>query len=347
MLMATWDGAGNFPPERALVRALVARRHDVHVLAHDVQRAAIEADGATFVGIESAPQIDCAQPGIDATMVEQVFAAPGIGADLAAAVGRIRPDVLLIDGALLTALAAARASKIPTVALGHTIYSFIEGTPFKAPAEACQLVLAFSYRAFDPNANPPAHVAYVGPLRPPDGALHPWRRKQPDRPLVVASLSTSHQEQEALLQRLCNALSDLDVEALVTTGRAIAPATLIAGPNVTVVRHVAHEAVLRETDLLITHAGHGTAMAGATFGVPMLCLPMGRDQPMIAERVVDLGLGLRLPADAAEPKLRDTILALLGDASVKDASRRFARQVAGESNAELAAELVEAAMLRP
>ena len=33
-LMVTWDGAGDLPPERSLVRALVARGHQVDVLAH-------------------------------------------------------------------------------------------------------------------------------------------------------------------------------------------------------------------------------------------------------------------------------------------------------------------------
>ena len=32
-------------------------------------------------------------------------------------------------------------------------------------------------------------------------------------------------------------------------------------------------------------------MAGAGAGVPMLCMPMGRDQPFVASRVEALGLG--------------------------------------------------------
>jgi UDP:flavonoid glycosyltransferase YjiC (YdhE family) len=49
-LIATWDGAGNLLPILALTEELVGRGHAVHVLAHDVQRAQIEAAGGQFVG---------------------------------------------------------------------------------------------------------------------------------------------------------------------------------------------------------------------------------------------------------------------------------------------------------
>jgi len=31
-------------------------------------------------------------------------------------------------------------------------------------------------------------------------------------------------------------------------------------------------------DLVITHAGHGTLMRALSHGLPLVCLPMGRDQ---------------------------------------------------------------------
>jgi len=49
ILMVTWDGSGNFPPERELVRGLLARGHSVHVLAHDTLRSQVQGDGAEFL----------------------------------------------------------------------------------------------------------------------------------------------------------------------------------------------------------------------------------------------------------------------------------------------------------
>jgi len=244
---------------------------------------------------------------------------------------------------MLTAMDVAARSGLPTVSLVHTAYSLVNAPPFdvlKGPIDAADLVLVFSHKAFDPDARPPAHAVYVGPLRP-QLAQEPWRRKSPDRPLVVASLSTSHQDQHDLLQRLCDALGTLPVEAIVTTGRGFDPASLTAPGNVTLVRHIAHEAVLDQADLLISHAGHGTVMVGASHGVPMLCLPMGRDQPVVARRVADLGIGHAGDAQASPEALAAEISAVLGDAAVSAGAKAFAAAVAGGASAETAAMQVE------
>ena len=58
ILMVTWDGAGNLPPERALARALIARGHAVHALAHDSIRTKLEEDGVHFLRLRHAEQVD-------------------------------------------------------------------------------------------------------------------------------------------------------------------------------------------------------------------------------------------------------------------------------------------------
>src|SRR5579871_5907004 len=170
VLMATWDGGGNAPPLRALLRSLIARGHTAHVLAHDVQRELFEGDGATFEPLSSVRQIDSAEPGIDATLFQDVVLAEGMGADLQAAIERLRPDVLLIDSMLLDSVRTANASGLPTVLLVHSLYGFLEvivgqmGLPLDL--NGSDLALAFSYRAFDPVASRPANLVHVGPLRP-------------------------------------------------------------------------------------------------------------------------------------------------------------------------------------
>jgi UDP:flavonoid glycosyltransferase YjiC (YdhE family) len=346
ILMATWDGAGNFPPQRALMRELVDRGHRVHVLAHDVQRPAVEAAGATFIGYADVTQVDCAAPGIDDIVFDAVMLADGIGASFSGAVDRLKPDILLLDEFLVKAFEVAERSGIPTVALGSTLHGFIRGTPLQAASEACRLILKFSYLEFERSEDAPPNAAYVGPLRPADGDATPFRQRWPERPLVIASLSTSHQGQEALLQRLCDVLGDLELEALVTTGRGVDPASLTAKANTTVVRHAAHDAVLPTARLLITHAGHGTVMAGASYGVPMLCLPMGRDQPRVAARVADLGLGTVLDPAAPSPELAAAVTDLLSDPAMKARSQAFARKVAGRRNPAHAADLLEGMLIK-
>ena len=58
VLMVTWDGAGNLPPQRAIARALVSRGHGVRVLAHPSVRRNVERDGVDFVPVEGARHYD-------------------------------------------------------------------------------------------------------------------------------------------------------------------------------------------------------------------------------------------------------------------------------------------------
>jgi UDP:flavonoid glycosyltransferase YjiC (YdhE family) len=61
--------------------------------------------------------------------------------------------------------------------------------------------------------------------------------------------------------------------------------------DVVVVRSAPHTQILHEADVLIIHCGHGTAMKGLAAGVPLSCMPMGRDQNDVAARVTTIASG--------------------------------------------------------
>lgn len=371
ILMVTWDGAGNLPPELTLARALVERGHSVHALAHDSIRTKLESEGLRFLPLRHAEQLDSLQEiplEREPLVMQRVFFGKGFSKDLLDAVEALRPDLLLVDGALSFALVAAVRSGLPTVVLWHSLYSMAMGGPwgdlfnsrlsemnqhatelglepfssYRALVESANRVLVFSYASFDVAVDGVApHVRYVGPLRrePPPGGL--WQRTKPGVPLVVVALSTSGQGQLPLLQRLCDALAGLPVEALVTTGPAVEPSRLSAAGNTRVVAFLPHDVVLPTSDLLITHAGHGTVMAGTGHGVPMLCIPMGRDQPMVAARVEELGLGLALPMDAATDALASAVRRALGDRALSERTQQFAAALAGHAGLEDAIGIAE------
>jgi UDP:flavonoid glycosyltransferase YjiC (YdhE family) len=370
ILWVTWDGAGNLPPQRAIARALVGRGHTVRALAHDSVREMLEGDGVQWMPVRGVRRYSSREPmSPEAEMpfvIEHIWFAKAFGTELLAAADRLRPDVLLVDICLAHALVAARHRGIPTAVLGHFPYHILLGPfapvfaarldqlnayarelgsgPFpshQALIEAAPLVVVPTYRAFDQVEGVAANVVHVGPCRSATGQPPVWRRRDPRRPLVVVALSTSHQNQAPLLQRLCDALGPLEIEALVTTGPAISPESLAASENTTVSRFVSHDTVLPSADLLITHAGHGTVMAGVTYGVPMLCLPMGRDQPLIADRVATLGLGSVRGADAGVAEIRQAITTMLADEGGRRRARDFAASLAGHPGLERAIELVE------
>jgi MGT family glycosyltransferase len=371
VLVVVWDGAGSFTPERSLVRALVGRGHGVHVLGHDSLRDEVAEDGAHFEPLRSAPQYDSTT---EMTPEEEfsfcfdgIWLSKGYAADTSAAIDRIKPDVVLVDAALAYAMAAALASGLPTVALWGTLYGLFAAGPYQqvldsrmaevnayaaerglAPAashraflESAPLVLIFGFRQFDTVEDLPRPVRHVGPLRAPTSEVERWQRRRPRAPLVLVSLSTGYQAQAELLRKLGEALGGLEIEAIVTTGPAVSPDAVPAAGNTCVVRFVSHDAVLPQADLLISHAGHGTVMAGIVHGVPMLCLPMGRDQPAVAGRVVELGLGRLLDPRASVAEIRDAVAAALADRRIGETAVAFAASLAEHPGVEDAIVAIE------
>jgi len=341
-LALTWDGGGNLPPLLGVVEALAARGHMIEVLGHETQRAAIEASGATFLGFDAADQRDAARPTVN--MIEWLTAFDSAARDeLIALADARKPDILIVDAMLPAALAGANASPWPTIALIHAPYQmlldYLDGR-FRVPMETADLALVLSYEAFHVGAAVPANVLFAGPARP--KTTTEWLPAQPERKLILASLSTVQQNQESVLRNLCAALSTIDADVLVTTGRALAPESFPAGPNMTLVRDAPHEAVLPFSDLLITHGGHGTVMAGLHAGVPILCLPGLGDQPGNARRVAELGLGEIIATDSSPETLRAVIVRLLADERLQSRCRSFAEDVANFAGLDTAVLRVEA-----
>ena len=207
---------------------------------------------------------------------------------------------------------------------------------------AAARVLVLTSEAFDYQADFPANVQYVGPQLEEPEWQSPWELPWPDddaRPLVVVGLSTTYQAHERLLHSTVRAVADLPVRALVTTGAGIAPPT-VAG-NVHVESYVPHARVLPHADVVVTHAGHGTTIAALAHGVPVVCLPIGRDQPDIAARVAWHGAGVR-PRGARTPKrIAAAIARVLGDDAYRRSAERLAAAIAQETNRQRGVEALE------
>ena len=134
----------------------------------------------------------------------------------------------------------------------------------------------------------------------------------------------SFQNQVPLLQRIAEAVAPLPIRVLLTLGHRITVDELRLPPNVVAKTFVPHAAVLAQTQLVVTHAGHGTVMAAITAGVPMVCTPMGRDQYVVSSCVERLGLGRVASMTASQEELRQTLVAALADEAMHTRARSFA-----------------------
>src|SRR5580704_4513428 len=189
----------------------------------------------------------------------------------------------------------------------------------------------------------PGNVRYAGPQlddAPSAAAGNPWAIPS-GRPLVLVGLSSTVMRQEGLLQRIADALGQLPVQGLVTTGPAVDPALIAASPNVTVTRWVRHADVLPDCSVIITHGGHGTVMKALAAGVPLLVVPLGRDQPDNAARVVHAGAGVRLRKNASVSALRLATMQVIEDPRYRAAAGRMAARLAAERDGNLVVDELE------
>jgi len=127
-----------------------------------------------------------------------------------------------------------------------------------------------------------------------------------------------------------------------TVGAAMDPGAIAPAPNVALHRYLPHAALLPDCAMVVTHAGFGTVMAALAHGVPLLCLPMGRDQHENAARVAACGAGMVLSADAGVDAIRHALHELLTQPAYQKAARRMAGMIARQDGRETAMKEIEA-----
>jgi UDP:flavonoid glycosyltransferase YjiC (YdhE family) len=82
---------------------------------------------------------------------------------------------------------------------------------------------------------------------------------------------------------------------------------------------------------VVTHAGHGSVMKSLAAGVPLVCIPMGRDQKDNTVRVLRLGAGVRVDRKAPPDRIAAAVRTVLDDPRYADSARRFAGVLATEA----------------
>ena len=207
------------------------------------------------------------------------------------------------------------------------------------------LNLVYTSRAFHPAAASfDDTYRFVGPslgARPDDPSFPLDELRDP---VLYASLGTVFNADPDVLRGFAAALAPLAGTLVLSTGRTD-PALLGPLPgNVVARRSVPQPAVLQRARLFLTHGGMNSVDEALYYGVPMLVVPQGADQPLVAKRVAELGAGLAVTAGVGE-RLRPLAEQLLVDPSFCAAAARLSeaqrgaggyRRAAGELEHHLA-----------
>jgi zeaxanthin glucosyltransferase len=162
--------------------------------------------------------------------------------------------------------------------------------------------LVFLPKAFElPDRIEDRLVFYAGPEIDLDRAEDPfcWDQLRSDRPLIYCSLGSQLDMKGEISRRLIRTVIDAvtqrpDWQLVVSLGSRLEPQEFgPLPPHVHLSRWVPQMQMLARASVMITHAGVGTVKECIISRVPMLAVPLMRDQFSCAERIVHHGLGLR------------------------------------------------------
>ncbi len=366
-MLGTSTGGGNWPPLAAVTIGLRQAGHNVRCFGD----TAIAQDfAASAVGVDVVPAEDTL-----ATFLARWRAVGESGPSpfrawaeaclpaVRSLVSGFRPRVLLSEIFTMELARLTRAaSGVPWCCINPGYYFGPDSTrPFEADfVERSQyirrqflqaighadLVLHGTDPLFDPPPpSLPRHHHYVGPLFWERSDDAPAYLEVPGPPWVLVTLSSSAQDAEmALARTTLRTLAERPVRVVLTvTARHPLDELGSVPANARVELFVPHSEVLKRSCLLVSHAGHGIVTKALYYGVPMVLVPWGRDQPGVAARAAAVGVAeVVARQDLTELRLSAVIHKVLGTPSYQEKSARFAERLQAQDSVANARTQIEA-----
>ncbi|GAB3046298.1 hypothetical protein GCM10027052_31240 [Parafrigoribacterium mesophilum] len=363
LLFVTWDGGGNVAPALEIAAALVRRGDRVRFLGQPSQRETIRAAGFDFESYRNPGAWTATADGggaQSATAFLGVLTNRSFGEDMLASVERAATDIIVIDCLLYGPLKAAERAGRRCAVLVHSLYGAVSRTMASGPAgaiarlagyrpremwAAADLVLVATLEELDLaplRADAAVPLTYTGPALPED--LGAPQHGGPD-PTVLVSLSTTFiPGQERILQSALDAISELPVRGLATTGPALDPNRLRVPANTEIHRYLRHREVMPTSSVLVGHGGHATTMLALAHDLPLVMIPVNRrfDQPIIGRAVQDAGAGILLPTSASRERIREAIATVVADDRYRKEAARVGAAIRASRGTATAADRLHA-----
>jgi MGT family glycosyltransferase len=158
--------------------------------------------------------------------------------------------------------------------------------------------------------------------------------------LVYLSLGSLASADVELMERLVSVLAEEPHRFVVSKGPQHDRFEL-AG-NMVGAEFLPQTSILPQVDLVITHGGNNTVTEAFHVGVPMIVLPVFWDQYDNAQRVDELGYGVRLSTYDFDPaQMHAAIAELLGGAERRERLDAISRRLQASPGTERAADLIE------
>ena len=163
-----------------------------------------------------------------------------------------------------------------------------------------------------------------------------------DRPLIYFSLGSLGSADVELMRRVIGCLAATPYRYIVSKGPLHEEIAL--PPNMAGAEFLPQTSVIPLCQLVITHGGNNTVTECLHYGKPMVVLPLFWDQYDNAQRMHELGLGIRLDTyHFADNELHAALDRLLTDAALQRRLAAAAATIQGYDGLRTAAGLIEQA----
>jgi UDP:flavonoid glycosyltransferase YjiC (YdhE family) len=159
------------------------------------------------------------------------------------------------------------------------------------------------------------------------------------RPRILVGFGTVFGKPE-VLKPIVAGLAQLDADIVVPLSSGGSPADFgDLASRITFCPFRPLAELLPGTDLLVTHGGNGTAFGALALGIPIVTIPQGADQFILADRLSATGVGLTLQPDAVSPSaVADLAKQGLESAEMRAAANGVAAEIAALPSPEAVAE---------
>jgi MGT family glycosyltransferase len=158
--------------------------------------------------------------------------------------------------------------------------------------------------------------------------------------LVYLSLGSLGSADVDLMRRLVDVLSRTRHRYIVSKGPRADEFEL--PDNMWGEARVPQTSIISEVDLVITHGGNNTVTEALHFGKPMVVLPLFWDQYDNAQRMHELGYGVRLATyDFSDDDLIGAVDGLLADESLRSNLEVLGERIRDQEGTRVAADLIE------
>ena len=375
ILMVNLPYAGHTNPSLGLVRCLVAAGHEVDYIQAEAFRERVEASGARFVPYDEPPQslvpalnevrnwgaayrtVRRIGANYDCLIYELLFF-PGkaLAAELGIPCYRLISTFALnrhllrvlgkTGGPYLTALFRSERLCTALSRLFLPKFSLREKNLAEALVrEAPPHNFIYTLRDFQPEEAcfPETNYHFVGPAVD-DRAEEPFSFEKSGNPLVYISFGTLMHADKCFWKKLIAAFAGKRVEVVCSVGSEKLVRALGDLPsNVRAFAKVPQLTLLSRATLFVTHGGMNSVNEALYYGVPMIVLPFGLDQPLVGRELERRKLGRVIaPRALTAARLWRTAKELLRDPEARKARLAMKRKMqASGGNREATRRILE------